>query len=197
MRIPRLFYALACTTFLAGCPRQALFVVLPDAEGGGTGAITIDDGKSVTTLDRPYGAAESCADRAQPVAESQADISVIFRSAIAAQPILPHYFRLYFILGGNELTPESVIAYRAVFDDIQKRPAYQIEVVGHTDTLGDLRSNQTLSLARAAAIRDKLARDGVDRGTISIAGRGKLDLLVPTGDSVAEPLNRCVVITVR
>ena len=51
MRIHRLFYALACTTFLAGCPRQALFVVLPDAEGGGTGAITIDDGKSVTTFD--------------------------------------------------------------------------------------------------------------------------------------------------
>jgi OmpA-OmpF porin, OOP family len=74
---------------------------------------------------------------------------------------------------------------------------YQIEVVGHTDSLGDLGSNQALSLARAAAIRDRLVRDGIDGGAISIAGRGKLDLLVPTADQVAEPLNRCVVVTVR
>ena len=30
---------------LAGCPRQALFVVLPNAEGGGAGAITVEDGQ--------------------------------------------------------------------------------------------------------------------------------------------------------
>ncbi len=193
----RLFLALACTVFLAGCLRQALFVVLPNAEDGGTGAITIDDGKSVTILDQPYAAAESRGGGSEPVAESQGNIRVIFQRALAAQPILPHYFRLYFILGGDQLTPEFAVTYRAVFDDIEKRPAYQIEVVGHTDTIGDIRSNQALSTARAAAIRDQLIRDGVDRGAISIAGRGKLDLLVPTADQVGEPLNCCVVITVR
>ena len=55
---------------LAGCPRQALFVVLPDAEGGGAGAITIDDGKTVTVLDQPYAAAKSRAGSSEPVAES-------------------------------------------------------------------------------------------------------------------------------
>jgi len=122
---------------------------------------------------------------------------VIFRQAVAARPILPHYFRLYFILGSNELTPKSAIDYREVFDDIKQRPVYEIEVIGHTDTVGDLRSNQALSLARAAVLRDRLVRDGVERNAISVAGRGKLNLLVPTGDQVPEPLNRCVVITVR
>jgi outer membrane protein OmpA-like peptidoglycan-associated protein len=173
-----------------------LFVVLP-SEGGGVGAITVDDGKTVTTLDQPYAAAESRADSSQPVEESRGNISVIFRGAIAAQPILPHHFRLYFILGSDELTPESMTLYHSVFGDIKARPAYQVEVVGHTDTLGDLRRNQALSVARAAAIRDRLVRDAVDRGAISIAGRGKLDLIVPTGDNVAEPRNRCVVVTVR
>jgi outer membrane protein OmpA-like peptidoglycan-associated protein len=188
--------ALVCTLLLTGCPRQALFVVLP-SEGGGAGAITVDDGKTVTTLDQPYAAAESRAGSSQPVEESRGNISVIFRRAITAQPILPHHFRLYFILGSDELTPESVTLYRSVFDDIKERPVYQVEVIGHTDTLGDLRANQALSVARAAAIRDWLVRDGVDRGAISIAGRGKLDLIVPTGDNVAEPRNRCVVVTVR
>ena len=181
---------------LAGC-RQALFVVLPNAEGGGTGAITIDDGKTVTTLDQPYAAAESRLGTSAPVTESREEIGGIFERAVAARPILPHHYRLYFILGTEMMTPESQIAYRAVFDDIKQRPAYQVEVIGHTDTLGELRFNQTLSLARAAAIRDELVRDGIDRNAISIAGRGKLDLVVPTADQVAEPKNRCVVITVR
>jgi hypothetical protein len=106
---------------LAGCPRQALFVVLPNAEGGGVGAITVADGKTVTALDQPYAAAESRADGTAPTAETQENIGVLFRSAIAAQPILPHHFRLYFILGSNELTPGSKFAYRAVFNDITER----------------------------------------------------------------------------
>jgi outer membrane protein OmpA-like peptidoglycan-associated protein len=84
-----------------------------------------------------------------------------------------------------------------VFDDIKQRTVYEIEVVGFTDTLGDLAYNQTLSLARAAAIRGELVRDGLDRNAISIAGRGKRDLLVLTADQTPEPRNRRVEITVR
>ncbi len=193
----RAVLALASMLLLAGCPRQALFVVLPNAEGGGVGAITVEDGKTVTTLDQPYATAESRAGTSAPTAETQGDISVIFRRAFAAQPILPHHFRLYFILASDELTPESKIAYRAVFDDIKQRPVYEVEVIGHTDTLGDPAYNQALSLSRAAAIRGTLIRDGLDREAISIAGRGKRDLLVPTADQTPEPRNRRVEITVR
>ena len=192
----RTILTLGSMVLLAGCPRQALFVLLPNAEGGGVGAITVDDGKTMTALDRPYAVAESRAGTTAPTAETQENIGVIFRSAIAAQPILPHHFRLYFILGSSELTPESKVAYRAVFDDKQ-RPVYEIEVIGFTDTLGDLPYNQALSLARAAVIRSVLVRDGVDRQAISIAGRGKRDLLVPTADQTPEPRNRRVEITVR
>jgi outer membrane protein OmpA-like peptidoglycan-associated protein len=189
--------ALICAVLLAGCTRQALFVVLPNAEGGGTGAITVDDGKTVTTLDQPYAAAEARAGSAAPVDESRGNISVIFRNAFAVQPILPHHFRLYFIIGTDRVTPESATAYRMMFDDIKQRPVYQIEVIGHTDTLGNASFNQRLSVERAAAVAELLVRDGIDRGTIAIAGRGKLDPVVPTADQVAEPRNRCVIITVR
>ena len=189
--------ALASMVVLAGCPRQALFVVLPNAEGGGVGAITVEDGKTVTTLDQPYATAETRAGSTAPTAETQGNISVIFRTAMAARPILPHHFRLYFILGSDELTPESQTAYRAMFDDTKRRPAYEIEVIGFTDTVGDLQYNQALSLRRAAAIRDTLVRDGLDRQAISIAGRGKRDLLVATADQTPEPRNRRVEITVR
>jgi hypothetical protein len=42
----RTILALASMVLLAGCPRQALFVVLPNAEGGGVGAITVEEGKT-------------------------------------------------------------------------------------------------------------------------------------------------------
>lgn len=189
--------AFASIVLLAGCPRQALFVVLPNAEGGGVGAITVEEGNTATTLEQPYATAESRAGSTAPVEESRGNIDVIFRSAIAAEPILPHHFRLYFIVGSAELTPESKLAYRAVFDDTKQRPVYEIEVIGFTDTVGNLPYNQALSLQRAAAIRDTLVRDGVDRQTISIAGRGKRDPLVPTADQTVEPRNRRVEITVR
>jgi outer membrane protein OmpA-like peptidoglycan-associated protein len=182
---------------LAGCPRQALFVVLPNAEGSGVGAITVEDGKTVTTLDQPYATAETRAGSSAPVEETQGNISVIFRTAMAARPILPHHFRLYFILGSDELTPESKAAYDAVFDDIKQRPVYEIAVIGFTDTVGDLPYNQALSRRRAEAIRARLVRNGLDGKAITTAGRGKHDLLVPTADQTPEPRNRRVEITVR
>lgn len=97
---------LASMVLLAGCPRQALFVVLPNAESGGVGAITVEEGQTVTTLDQPYATAELRAGGTAPSEETQGNISVIFRSAIAARPILPHHFRLYFILGSNAPTPD-------------------------------------------------------------------------------------------
>jgi OmpA-OmpF porin, OOP family len=193
----RVILALICGVLIAGCTRQSLFVVLPNAEGGATGAITVDDGKTVTTLDRPYAAAESRSGSSEPVEETQGNISVIFRPALAAQPILPHHFRLYFIFGSDDLAPKSEMAYQMVLEDIKQRAVYQVEAVGHTDTVGDLRANQELSRKRAAAIRDKLVRAGVDSTAVSITGRGKLDPVVPTADQVPEPENRCVIVTVR
>jgi outer membrane protein OmpA-like peptidoglycan-associated protein len=76
-------------------------------------------------------------------------------------------------------------------------PVYEIAVIGFTDTVGDLRYNQELSLRRAEAIRGRLLRNGLDRQAIRTAGRGKRDLLVPTADQTPEPRNRRVEITVR
>jgi outer membrane protein OmpA-like peptidoglycan-associated protein len=110
---------------------------------------------------------------------------------------LPAQFRLYFVLASDQLTPESETAYRAVFEDLKRRAAYEVEVVGHTDTVGVKANNHTLSLQRANAVRDRLVRDGLKGESIATAGRGEVDLAVPTADNVAEPRNRRVEITIR
>ena len=187
--------ALACV--LAACSqRQALFVVLPNPDGT-AGQITINDGKTSVPLDKPYAAGEVRGGSAAATTVDPPRVQQIFGPAIAARPILPTHFRLYFISDSDNLTPDSQRLYREVFADIKRRAVYEVEVIGHTDTLGDKTYNQQLSLKRARAIRDQLAQDGLAPAAITTAGRGQLDLAVATGDQVSEPRNRRVEITVR
>ncbi|MFI4987600.1 MAG: OmpA family protein [Alphaproteobacteria bacterium] len=176
--------------------RQALVVVLPNPDGS-AGAVTLVDGGKSVLLDQPYAAGEVRAGVAAPVAITPEEVEKLFGQALAARPILPSHFLLYFITDTDKLTPDSERQYRDVFGDIKRRPAYEVEVVGHTDTMGDRPYNQQLSLKRAGAIRDQLVQDGLSAKAISIAGRGQLDLAVPTKDQVSEARNRRVEITVR
>jgi outer membrane protein OmpA-like peptidoglycan-associated protein len=183
---------------LAGCSsRQALFVVLPNP-GGGSGAVTVsDNGGQPVVVDQPYGAAEVRSGKVAAATSSQEQVQKVFGSALAAQPTLPSHFRLYFESDSDVLTPASAHEYKQVFEDIKQRPAYQVEVIGHTDTFAAKDYNQRLSLQRAEAIKLRLMHDGLDPKSISVAGRGELDLAVKTPDGVHEPRNRRVEITVR
>jgi outer membrane protein OmpA-like peptidoglycan-associated protein len=182
---------------LASCSsRQSLFVVLPNPDGS-SGAVTIEDGQKSVVLDQPYAAGEVRGGAAAPVKIDQAQVQQIFGNALAAQPILPSHFVLYFERDSDTLTPESQRQYQGVFEDIKRRTVYEVEVIGHTDTMGTQAHNQRLSMSRAEMIRDRLVHDGISPKSISVAGRGSLDLAVRTADQVAEPRNRRVEITVR
>ena len=183
---------------LAGCAQkqQELFVVLPNPDGT-SGAITVSEGANSVVLDRPYAAEEVKGDKLKPTTSDPAQVQQVFGGALAAQPILPAHFQLYFLLDKDVMTTESQQQYKDVFEDIKRRPVYQVEVIGYTDTLGEQPYNQQLSLKRAASLRDELVRDGLNPDSITIAGRGELDPAVPTGPHVAEPRNRRVEITVR
>jgi len=188
--IPLLLLLVSCSS------RQSLFVVLPNPDGG-SGAVTIEDGQKSVLLDHPYAAGEVRGGVAAPAKVDQAQVQQIFGNALAAQPILPTHFVLYFEKDSDTLTPDSQRQYQAVFADIKRRSVYEVEVIGHTDTLGSAPHNQQLSMSRAVMIRERLEHNGISAKSISVAGRGQLDLAVLTADQVAEPRNRRVEITVR
>ncbi len=89
------------------------------------------------------------------------------------------------------ITKLSVLASAA-----RRTGAGSVAVVGHTDTSGDLRYNEALSIRRAAAIRRDLIARGVPSSAISVSARGQNDLAVQTGDGVREPANRRAVVTI-
>jgi OmpA-OmpF porin, OOP family len=195
--VRRLAWLIPLVVALGACSsRQALFVVLPNPDGS-AGSVTVSEGGQSVVLDQPYAAGEERSDKLTAEASNPDQVQQVFGGALASQPILPKHFRLYFVSDSDQLTPASAQEYKGVFYDIKRRPVYQVEVVGHTDTFASKEYNQRLSLQRADAIKDRLVHDGLDPKSISVAGRGELDLAVPTANGVHEPRNRRVEITVR
>lgn len=182
-------------------PAKALvdtIVLLPEKDGRAT-AVTVTQGSSQVVLDRPYAAASAAAAAGgvRPSQSSAAEVQAKFGAALAAQPPRPASFVLYFVEGGDALTDESKAVVERVFGEIAARPAPDIAVIGHADSVGNATANDALSLQRAETIRRELLRRGIAPENVLASGRGERELLVPTADNVDEPRNRRVEIIVR
>lgn len=66
---------------------------------------------------------------------------------------------------------------------IKKYPEAQISLVGYTDSVGSDKYNLGLSERRADAVKDYLAKHGIDAARIQASGRGKAD---PIADNKTE-----------
>jgi outer membrane protein OmpA-like peptidoglycan-associated protein len=121
----------------------------------------------------------------------------MFAATLVALPSKPASFLLYFLKGEDELTAESKKEVERMLAEMAKRPAAEISVIGHTDTFGSAQFNDKLSLQRAKRVRQLLIARGIPADSVSIAGRGERELLIPTRDKVHEPGNRRVEVNVR
>jgi outer membrane protein OmpA-like peptidoglycan-associated protein len=111
-------------------------------------------------------------------------------------PPLAH-FTLYFYEDTTKLVPQSEAELKRMFGDIARRPGVEVQIVGHTDTVGSGPANDILSLDRARKIRDALVAQGLRPAITRAVGRGEHELLVPTPDNTEEPRNRRVEVIVR
>lgn len=177
--------------------RDDLYVVLPDREGK-AGAVTVTHAGDEKVLDSPYAAARiKLEGRLETGVVTEQEVREVFGPALAAQPPRPVSFTLYFVLGRDELTPESRPILESLLAEIARRPAAEVVVIGHTDRVGTVQHNDALSLQRAEKVRGELVRLGLPLDRIQVAGRGEREPLIPTEDQVPEPRNRRVEITVR
>ena len=71
-----------------------------------------------------------------------------------------------------------------------------IEVDGFTDTTGSPQHNDKLSIARAEAVAQELAQNGIPRDRIEARGFGERELAVDTPDNTPEAKNRRVVVKI-
>jgi outer membrane protein OmpA-like peptidoglycan-associated protein len=195
MNKPNLGLALATFLVLGGCASERI-VLLPSGDGRPS-AVVVRDATGEIILDKPYAAARRTLDTNKAYQSSPEEVRERFAPALDALPPRPNSYVLYFESGGNILTPESLAALANIRKEIAERPASEVMVIGHTDRVGSVESNDRLSKKRADGLRDLLIESGVPADKLEAVGRGERDPLVPTDDEVDEPKNRRVEINVR
>jgi len=205
MNASRTVLIAAAVGLLAACaqpsyPPQTV-VLVPDRDGK-VGTVVVTGSEGATTLNRAYSSARGdAAGKTERRAAAEGEVKTVFADAIAAQPLRPALFLLYFEEGTDEYTPESKAALDKIFSEIApeiaRRKAAEIAVIGHTDTIGTIEFNDVLSLKRAERVQKDFADRGMSPDAIGVAGRGKRELVVPTADQISEPRNRRAEINVR
>jgi outer membrane protein OmpA-like peptidoglycan-associated protein len=196
-KVWRAIAACVLAALLGACATpQGTVVLLPDKDGKDT-AVRVNQGGKELLLDKPYAAAQLTSGGPQPATSSAEQANARFGAALAARPLPPAQFTLYFVEGKDEFTDESRRAFDNVFAEIAKRPVPDVLVIGHTDTVGTDVFNDALSSQRAEVVRRALVARGIAVENIVVVGRGKREPIVPTADNVAEARNRRVEILVR
>ena len=92
------------------------------------------------------------------------------------------------------LKPEGKASLDAVGDKIQSKGAtvVDVDVIGHTDSIGSEEYNQQLSLRRATSVKDYIVSKGVDASIIDVSGKGESQPVADNSTKEGRAQNRRV-----
>jgi OmpA-OmpF porin, OOP family len=184
---------------LAGCasprPRESITVLDVTEEGG---QLTVTTATQTSTLREPQQTADIRPSGKIAVRQTTAaEIETRYGAVLETMPAPERTFVLTFLMGKTTLTPASQSEARWLLEEIATRGPVEIVITGHTDTVGDLRANEALALARAEAVKALLMAQGRQAMLVRVRGYGERQLLVPTPDNTPEPRNRRVEVVIR
>jgi OOP family OmpA-OmpF porin len=96
------------------------------------------------------------------------------------------------------LKPEGKEAITGIVNELKasKDKVIDINVVGHTDSIGTEEYNQELSVRRANAVKEFMVSEGIDPSIIDVKGMGELDPVASNSTAEGRALNRRVEISV-
>src|SRR5947208_728240 len=93
-------------TLLAGilcsCALEFGKVVLLPQQDGHNAAVSVQHGDKTVTLEQPYAAAQQTSSGLRAYASNAQEVDAVFGAALAARPVHPQSFTLYFIEGSDE-----------------------------------------------------------------------------------------------
>lgn len=183
---------------LGGCTTSSL-VLLPDDEGHQGSVAVLEAGGQPTAAVIASGNSRTALGGRTPVAKPLGAKGLRAQEAALLTGLPPpaRSFLLYFEQGTVTLTPQSVAVLNALKAEIAIRSGPEVEVIGHTDTVGSGEDNDDLSTRRAEEVLAWLASQGLNRSIMSAVGRGERELKELTEDNVASAANRRVEVIVR
>ena len=85
----------------------------------------------------------------------------------------------------------------ALADNLADYPDSTVDVIGHTDSVGDASYNQNLSARRAASVETVLLNNGVSGNRIRAYGRGETEAIASNETASGRAANRRVEVVIR
>lgn len=101
-------------------------------------------------------------------------------------------YGITFDVGKSVIKPESMGEINRIVQLMSENPDLKFSVEGHTDSTGNVTSNQTLSEARSKAIVDKLVELGISADRLVSAGKGQDSPIADNGTDEGRAKNRRV-----
>lgn len=196
---PFFIYAgvLLALPFILSHPKSTVTLLDKNSTHNG---VTVTTEAGTASLDIPYTQTSITAPDVKPETVKrveEAEIRKKYAQTLDALPLIPVTLLFYFEEGSAQLTSESKAQTAALINLIKTREPCIVDIIGHTDTEGAAEANYDLALKRAQMVKSFLAEQHVEMKVVSVVSYGEGDLLIPTGDGVAEPRNRRVEVTVR
>ena len=87
--------------------------------------------------------------------------------------ILSRTGNIYFSSGSARLTADSEPLLKELLDIVSRCPGIEVEVAGHTDSVGSDSANQQLSERRARSVADYLIENGIAPDRLAARGYGE------------------------
>ena len=113
---------------------------------------------------------------------------LIARKAIAGEEFALR--SILFSSASAQLSPEDQLALPGFAGYLKSHPSFKIEIQGHTDNVGNERTNQILSQQRAQSVMNALIQLGLDPNRLSAKGYGSMKPVGSNQSSEGRSLNR-------
>ena len=185
----------AAAVFLSGCATTSSNVTLLPDEGKQTsGAVAVLNAKSEAEVGQ-LTTANTRARVGGKKVKAKAYKAGFWSDLLGRVPYQPRTYVLYFVEGTTTLDAGSEPILDALRNEVG--PVSEVQITGHTDTVGTDESNDKLSYERAVEIRAELVKRGLPVESARVTGRGEREMLVLTPDGVSEAGNRRVEVILR
>jgi outer membrane protein OmpA-like peptidoglycan-associated protein len=142
-------------------------------------------------------AAQAEAEKAQLRAQLLSQLNSILQTRDSARGLIVNMSDVLFDTGSYTLKPGAREKLAKISGIVLAHPGLNLQIEGHTDSVGSDDMNQQLSERRADSVRDFLAQQGVPGSSISARGFGKTQPVAGNDTAEGRQRNRRVELVVN
>jgi outer membrane protein OmpA-like peptidoglycan-associated protein len=123
-------------------------------------------------------------------------LNVILETRETARGLIVNLSDVLFDTGSANLKPGAREKLARIAGILLAQPGLQVDVEGHTDSVGGETDNQRLSVGRADSVRTYLLRQGIAPTAVATAGFGEAQPVASNATAAGRQQNRRVELVV-